>query len=132
MSLKRTLKQPKPTAAAAEASRATATATAAAANAKQHAFVAINFGDEACGQGLRYVVATRGRKWVHLFYIPTLTAFSVTPQAYAALRPRVADECKPTKLKRMLKDKRTQYDALNMLYSGEAADRAKASLKALA
>ena len=131
MALQRKLKQPKPTAATTEAIRATE-ASNVVATAKPHAFVAIQFGDEACGQGLRYVVATRGRKWVHLFYIPTLTAFSVTPEAYAALRPRQADECKPGKLKRMLKDKRTQYEDLSMLYSSEAADRARASLKALA
>lgn len=126
------LKPTKAAQATTEAIRATATATLAETGAKTHAFVSINFGDEACGQGLRYVVATRARKWVHLFYIPTLTAFSVTPEAYAALRPRQADECKPKKLKRMLKEKLAQYDGLQMMYSGEAADRARASLMALA
>jgi hypothetical protein len=107
-------------------------ATATVAASKAHMFVAINFGECPVGMGMRYVVATRGRKWVHLFYIPTLTAFSVSPEAFTAMRPRSADEIKPSKMRRMLREKRALYDGLQLQYSGEAADRAKASLKAIA
>jgi hypothetical protein len=68
---------------------------------------------------------------VHLFYVPTLTAFSVSPEAFAAMRPRYADEVRPKKLLKMLKAKRAAYEGMQLQYSAAAADRAKASLKAL-
>lgn len=99
---------------------------------REHMFVAINFPDCIVGMGARYAVATRGRKYVHIFYIPTLTSFSVSHAAFALMRPRQADEIKPAKLRHMLKAKRALYEGLGLQYSAEAADRAnKATLRAL-
>lgn len=93
-------------------------------------YLTANFPDCLIGMGNRYAVATKGRKWVHVFYIPTLTGFSMRPSEFDLLRPKQV-EAKPKAILRALKAKRALYEGLGLQYSAEAADRAKATLRAL-
>lgn len=96
-------------------------------------YALINFGDCAIGQGQRYVVVTPGRKWVHLYYAPTCTGFSVGLDQYKALRPRelvAGVDYRPKRLAKMIRAKCALYEGLGVWSGGDPAKRALATLKA--
>lgn len=88
--------------------------------------------DSPIGMGARYCVVTEGRKWVHLYYAPTCTAFKVPAKQYAQYWKRVlvpGRDYSPKRTAKRIRAKQRQFAELGLFDGGRAAEQALETLK---
>jgi hypothetical protein len=93
-------------------------------------FVELHLQDElpTLGSGIRRCVTWEGRKWVYLFYPPTLETVKLPKGAFTALRPREV-EFNPSTVRKIIRRNRKARAARNAFDGGESAKKALDVLK---
>lgn len=97
-------------------------------------YVILDAGDSPIGAGQRYCVVTEGRKYAHLYYVPTCTGFSVSLAQYRAMKPAPlipGQDYSPKKLRKKIRARRKLFEALGVKVSEGACDKALSTLKVL-